>query len=129
MWCTLLDRTYGESWCNVINCHDSLSYYTTWALNLERILSLCQNQQEALTFGWDPKVVIYPFKLGHCWWRLVAIGILNRGTMISHRIEIVCPLEWSKRYVIMKSIATVIPLMEFDICSLVIEYVNWSHNK
>ena len=26
-----------------INCHDSLSYYTTWTLNLERILSLCQN--------------------------------------------------------------------------------------
>ena len=128
MWCTL-DRTYGESWCNAINCHDSLSYYTTWALNLERILSLCQNQQEALTFGWYPKVVIYPFGLGHYWWRLVEIGILNRGTMISHRIETMCPPEWSKRHVIMKSIAIVIPLMEFDICSLVIEYVNWSYNK
>ena len=39
----------------------------------------------------DLKVVIYPYGLGHCWWKLVAIGILNRGTMISHGIETVSP--------------------------------------
>ena len=128
MWCTL-DMTYGESWWKTINFHDSLSYYTTWTLNFERILSLCQNEQEALTYRWDLKVVIYPYGLGHYLWRLLAIGILNKGTMISHRIEIVCPIRWSKGHVIMKSMATVIHLVEFDICSLELEYISWSHNK
>ena len=114
----ILNRTYGESWRKVINCYYSPSYYTTWTLNLERILSLCQNQQEALTYGWDPKVVIYSYGLRHCWWRLVATSILNRGTMLSHKIEIVCPLGWFKGHVIMKYVAIVIPLVEFDICSL-----------
>ena len=128
MWCTL-DKTYGESWRKVINCHDSPSYYIAWTLNLERISSLCQNQQKALTYGWDPKVVIYPYGLGYCWWRLMAIGILNKGTMISHGIETMCPIRWSKGHVIMKSVATIIPLVEFDICSLELEYIIWSHNK
>ena len=55
--------------------------------------------------GWDPKMVISPYGLGHCWWRLVATGILNRGTMIFHRIETVYPLGWSKGHMIMKSMA------------------------
>ena len=54
----------------------------------------------------------------------MATGILNRGTMISHRIEIVCPLRQSKGHVIMKYVIIIIPLMEFDICSLEVEYVN-----
>ena len=54
MWC-ILDRTYDELWCNDINYHYSASYYTIWTLNFERILSLCQNQQEDLTYDWDPK--------------------------------------------------------------------------
>ena len=41
---------YGESLRKAINCHDSSSYYTK-ILSLERILSLCQNQQETLTYG------------------------------------------------------------------------------
>ena len=79
-------------------------------------------------YGWDPKVVIYPYGLGHCWWRLVATRIFNKGTMISHEIEIVC-LFWFKGHVIMKSIATLIHLVEFDMCSLEMENVSWSHNK
>ena len=67
---------------------------------------------------WDPKVVIYPYGLGHCWWRVVTIGILYIGIMISHGIEIVCLIGWSKGHVIMKSMTTVIPLVEFDIGSL-----------
>ena len=128
MWC-ILDMTYSKSWCKTIKCHNSLSYYTAWTLNLERILSLGQNQQEVLPYGWDLKMVMYPYGLGHYWWRLVAIGILNIGTMISHGIETVCPLKWSKGHLIMKSMATVIPLVEFDICLLDLEYINWSHNK
>ena len=128
MWC-ILDRTYDESWYKAINCHDSPSYYIVWTFNLETILSLYQNQHEALTYGWDPKVVIYPYGLGHCWWRLVATRMLNKGTMISHGIETVCPLRWSKGHAIMKCMATVIPLMEFDIYSLEVGCVSWSHNK
>ena len=40
-----------------------------------------------------------------------------------------CPLGWYKGHMIMKSMAIVIPLMEFNICSLEVEYVIWSHNK
>ena len=128
MWCTL-DRTYGESWGKAINCHELPSYYTTWTLNLERKLNLCQIQQEALTYGQNLKVVIYPYGLGHYWSRLVATSILNKGIMISHRIKTMCPLGWSKGHVIIKSMIAVIPLMELDIGSLELEYVNWSHNK
>ena len=128
MWCTL-DRTYGKSWRKTINYHDSPSYYIAWTLNLERILSMCQNQQEALTYGWDLKVVIYLYGLGHCWWRLMTTSILNIGTMISHGIEPECPLGWSKWHVIIKSMAKVIPLVEFDICFLKLKYVSWLNNK
>ena len=56
----------------------------------------------------------------------MAIGILNRGTLIPHEIE----LRWSKGHVIMKSMAIVIFfLVEFDIYFLELEYVNSSHNK
>ena len=128
MRCTL-DKTYSESWCKIIDCYDSLSYYTTWTFNLEKISSLRQNQQEALTYGWDPKVVIYLYRLGHYWRRLVATGILNKDTMITRGIETMCPIWWSKGHVIMKYAAAVIPLVEFDICSLELDYVSWSHNK
>ena len=40
-WCTL-NVTYSESWHKVIDCHNSLNYYTAWTLNFEKILSLCQ---------------------------------------------------------------------------------------
>ena len=70
-----------------------------------------------------------PYGLGHYWWRLVATVILNKDTMISHGIEIVSPLEWSKGHVIMKYVVVVIPLVEFDRCSLKLEHVSWSHNK
>ena len=53
----------------------------------------------------------------------MTIGIFNRDTMISYGIETICPLGLSRGYVIMKSVAIVIPLAEFDICSLEIEYV------
>ena len=128
MWWNL-DRTYDESWYKAINFHDSPSYHTAWTLYLEKILSQFQNQQKALIYEWDPKVVIYSYGLGHGWWRLVATGILNIGTMISHGIKTACPLGWSKGHVIVKSMAIVIPLVEFDICSLELEYVIWSHNK
>ena len=43
--------------------------------------------------------------------------------------RITYPHEWSKWYVIMKFVAIVIHLREFNICSLKLEYVSWSHNK
>ena len=54
----------------------------------------------------------------------MVIGILSKGTMISHRIEIVCLLRISKEHLIIKSVAIVIPLVEFDIFSLELEYVS-----
>ena len=127
--CDALDMAYNESWHKAINCPNSPIYYTAWSLNFKRILSLCQNQQETFTYGWDRKVIIYPYRLGHYWWRLVATSILKIGTMIAHRIKTVCHLGWSKGNVIMKSMVILIPLVEFDICSLEVEYVSWSHNK
>ena len=60
--------------------------------NIEFVLKLTMT----LTYGWDRKLIIYiPYGLGHCWWKLVTIGILNKDTMISLRIETVCPLGWS----------------------------------
>ena len=44
--------------------------------------------------------------------------------MIFHGIETMCPLRISKGHVIMKSMAKVIPLVEFDICSLELEYIS-----
>ena len=32
-------------------------------------------------------IVIYPYRLSHYWWKLVAIGILNKDTMISHGLR------------------------------------------
>ena len=91
-------RQDGEPWHKTINCHDSPSYYTAWTL-IEMLLSLCQNQQEALTYGWNPKMVIYPYRLGHYWWKLMTIGILNRRTIISQGLKIVCPLRWFKGHI------------------------------
>ena len=36
-------------------------------------------------------MVICPYRLGHYRWRVVAICIVNKGTMISREIEILCP--------------------------------------
>ena len=44
------------------------------------------------------------YGLGHCWWKLVTIDILNKSTMISLGIELVYPFGWSKWYVIRKTI-------------------------
>ena len=44
--------------------------------------------------------------------------------MIFDEIKKMCPIGLSKGHVIMKSMATVIPLVEFDICSLELEYVS-----
>ena len=93
------------------------------------ILSLWWSQQEALTYGWDPNIVIYPHRLGHYWWRLVVTCILDRHTMISHRIETICLIGWSKSHLIRKTMTIVIHLVKFDICFLKLEYVNWSHNR
>ena len=49
--------------------------------------------------------------------------------MIFDEIKKMCPIGLSKGHVIMKFVATVIPLVKFDIFSLELEYVNWSHNK
>ena len=124
----ILNRTYGESWGKTINCHDSPSYYVVWTLKPERMLSLCWNEYEALPYEWDLKVLIYPYGLGHYWWRLVATNILNKDTIISHGIKTMCLLRWSKRRV-HEFMAVVISLVEFDICSLELEYISWSHNK
>ena len=64
------------------------------------------------------------YRLGHYWWRLVAIDILNTKTMISLGIETMCPFEWSKGHVIMNFIVVVIPLVKFDMYSLELEYIN-----
>ena len=64
MWYTL-DKTYDESWGETIKYYDLSNYYIAWTLNLERILSLYWKQLAALTYELDPKVVIYPYGLGH----------------------------------------------------------------
>ena len=53
----------------------------------------------------------------------MAIDILNRGSMISHGFEKVCPFGCSKGHVIIKYVNIIIPLVKFDICSLELEYV------
>ena len=50
MWGTL-DNTYSESWRKTINCHDSPSYYTTWTLNFERILSCAKINRRLWPIG------------------------------------------------------------------------------
>ena len=57
--------------------------------NIEFVLKLLWPTSEIISWSY------IPYRLGHCWWKLVAIGILNRGTMLSLGIEIVCPLGWS----------------------------------
>ena len=59
--------------------------------NIEFVLKLLV----ALTYKWDRKLIIYSLWIGHCWWKLVVIGILNRNTMISHGIKTKCPHGWS----------------------------------
>ena len=44
--------------------------------------------------------------------------------MISHKIETTFHIGWSKGQVIKKSLNVVIPLVEFDKCSLKLEYVS-----
>ena len=44
--------------------------------------------------------------------------------MIFYGIEIVCPFGLSKGHVIMKFVVAIIPLVEFDICFLELEYVS-----
>ena len=51
-------------------------------------------------------------------------GILNRGIIISHGFDTKCPFRCLKGNVIMKFVVVVIPLVEFDICSLQLKYVN-----
>ena len=116
---------------NLSYCHDSPSYYIVWTLNLEMKFSLCWINRRLWFMDKILKWSNIPYRFGHYWywWRLVAIGILNRDTMISHKIEIACPFEWSKRHVIMKYIVALIHLVEFDICSLGVKYVSWSHNR
>ena len=86
----------------LLNSYDSLSYYVAWTPNLKRMLSMFWNQKDVLTNEWDPNMVIYPYGLSHYWWRLVTIGILSKGTMISHGIETTYPLGLSK-YMSMRS--------------------------
>ena len=54
----------------------------------------------------------------------MAIDVFNRDTMIYYEIEIVCHFGKTKGYVIIKFVVIVIPLVEFDICSLELEYVS-----
>ena len=58
-----------------------------------------------------PYMVIYPNELGYYWWRLVAIGILNKGIMISHKIKTMYPLRWFKEHVTMKFVVVVISMV------------------
>ena len=96
----------------------SSSIYTIMLLTLTGYWICAKKKKKTLTYRWDLKVVMYPYGLGHYWWRLVTTSILNRDTMISHGIKIMYPLRWSEGHVIMKSVATLILLVEFDICSL-----------
>ena len=91
----IMTQDYKLSWfTKLLYCMDSQPW---------RILSQCQNQQETLTYRWNLKVVIYAYGLGHYWWRLLAIGIL----------------KW---HMIIKFMVIIISLMEFDKCSLDLEY-------
>ena len=117
----IITQGYQLSWfTKLLYCMDSQPW-----VNIEFV----SKSIGGLTYGWEPKVVIYPYRFGHYWWRLVVIGILNGTTMISRGIETMCALRWSKKHVIIKFMITVIPSVEFDICSLKLKYVNWSHNK
>ena len=56
-------------------------FFQTWQ-NIELVPKLTM----ALTYGEILKWLYIPYGLGHYWWNLVTIGILNRGTMMSHRL-------------------------------------------
>ena len=108
----------------------STSYHVVWFLNLEKILSQCLSLQWLWLMVETLKWLYIPYGLIHHWLILITIDILNKGTIISHGIEIMCPpwvilrnfdhkiygiiviLKWNLRYVI---------------CEL--EYVNWLQNK
>ena len=49
--------------------------------------------------------------------------------MISQEIETMCPIGWSKGHVILKFMAIVIPLVEFDIYFLKLEYASDYYSK
>ena len=42
----VIDSTSSKSLCKEINCHDSPDYVSHETLNLERMVSLCQNRYE-----------------------------------------------------------------------------------
>ena len=90
MWCTL-DMTYGESWVRlsivIIYQTTKLLYYMNHQPCED--IKLVPKSTRGFNLWWDLKVVIYPYELGHYWWKLVVIGILNKNTMISHEIETV----------------------------------------
>ena len=49
--------------------------------NIEFVLKLLWPTSEIISWSY------IPYGLGHCWWKSIAIGILNKGTMISLGIE------------------------------------------
>ena len=83
-------------------CHDSLSYYVAWTFTLRGYWASVEINRWLWLIGETLKWSYILYGLSHYWWKLVTIGILNRDTMISHGIEIVCLLRWSKGHVIMK---------------------------
>ena len=60
-----LDKTYGD---HDIRLSIIMIYQVTMLHGLSTIkgiLNMCQNQHEALTNGWDPKMVIYSYGLDY----------------------------------------------------------------
>ena len=98
----ILDKTYRDSWCKVIDCCDSPMHYIALTFNFERIFSMCQNQHKALTYKWDHNVVIYSYQLGHCWCRLVATIFSIKAQWYFMKLRHCVPLgdlkdTWSSR--------------------------------
>ena len=104
----------------LLDYYDSPSYYVAWTLNLKKILSFVMKS----TRNFDLKWLYISYRLGYRWWKLLATSILNRDTMIYHGIETMCLIGWSQRHVIMKFMVVIISLVEFNICSLKLEYVS-----
>ena len=104
----------------LLDYYDSPSYYVAWTLNLKKILSFVMKS----TRNFDLKWLYISYGLSYCWWKLLATSILNRDTMIYHGIETMCLIGWSQRHVIMKFMVVIISLVEFNICSLKLEYVS-----
>ena len=89
-----LNKTYGKSlhkllgsydFIKLLYCINSQSWYNIKLLFMSLI---------TLIYGWDPKVVIYSYRLSHYWLRHIATNILKTNIIISHGFEIVCHLEW-----------------------------------